>query len=180
MCDITLHVNRDKLNIRGEVSSFEKFPLRIDFEEPIESEEINLFNKSLEESSDNIQLKCELSSKWGGFSKKLSLYINDAAETKVSYNEKLTMEKIDERVSKMINLTETKFNQEIKSSIENLTRITDSKSVSLENRNTELLKTIGYLESKLNDKIESLISNLKQSIASGKNGENRNLANKSE
>jgi hypothetical protein len=62
VCYIPLHDKQDKVNIKGEVSSFEKFPLRIDFEAPIESKEINLFNKSLEESTDNIQLKCELSS----------------------------------------------------------------------------------------------------------------------
>jgi hypothetical protein len=97
-----LHDKQDKVNIRGEVSSFEKFPLRIDFEAPFESKEIYLFNKSLEETTDNIQLKCELISK-NGFSMKLSLYIDNVEDKK--YAEKLVMEKVDEKLSKIFNLT---------------------------------------------------------------------------
>jgi hypothetical protein len=95
---------------------------------------------------------------------KLSLYIDNVDDKK--YAEKLVMEKVDEKLSKMINLTETKLSKQLSSSSENLTKLIDLKAESLENKY--------IMEERINQKIDNLIQS-RESEAKALDEKIRNL-----
>ena len=62
--------------MKGKIRSFSFFPLRIDFNAPNGSKEIEWFNSSLSESESNIQINCDAASD-KGFEAKFSLYTDN-------------------------------------------------------------------------------------------------------
>ena len=62
--------------LKGKIRSFSFFPLRIDFNAPNGSKEIEWFNSSLSESESNIQINCDATSD-KGFETKFSLYTDN-------------------------------------------------------------------------------------------------------
>ena len=60
-CDIVLYDNKTKVRLSGEVSTFNKFPLRLNFDYPTETKERELFKKRYSIINNNVLiLKCHL------------------------------------------------------------------------------------------------------------------------
>ena len=64
-CEMNLQDAESELTIKGEVKSFNHFPLRLDFKLAKNSKEMELFNKSLARIENDFELKCEVESKIG-------------------------------------------------------------------------------------------------------------------
>ena len=73
-CYIYLNDGENETNLLGEVKLFSKFPLRIDFKAPLGSREIEMLNKTLASTADDVEFECEIKSNSIGYSRKFSIY----------------------------------------------------------------------------------------------------------
>ena len=73
-CYIYLNDGENETNLLGEVKLFTKFPLRIDFKAPRGSREIEMLNKTISSTANEVEFECEIKSNSIGYSRKFSIY----------------------------------------------------------------------------------------------------------
>ena len=157
-CEMNLQDTESELTIKGEVKSFNHFPLKLDFKLAKNSKEMELFNKSLARNENDFELKCKIESKIGYSN---VVYINSIKHSSISnictnscYDIKKSTIEINDQTASIFNHSKQhsqKLDEFILKNDQFYLEIKDQINSQINQTRQEVIQVLNELKSLIND-----------------------------